>query len=61
MGHRMQHCDFCGEELGMFDKWPGDYESCGKSECAREVRNMCAADRDDARMAAEDDDYQRYR
>jgi hypothetical protein len=45
---KMQHCFYCGEELGVYDNFGERYETCGKSECNREARNCEAAERDEA-------------
>lgn len=37
---RMQHCDWCGAEVGVGVKFPGDFDHCGQKECEREVRAM---------------------
>lgn len=60
-GKKMQHCFYCGEEIGVFEAWPGDYEYCDKLECAREARYQQRADDADARERAEEDHYDRYR
>jgi hypothetical protein len=36
---KMQHCFYCGEELGEYDNLGERYETCGKQECNREARN----------------------
>ncbi len=36
---RMQRCEWCGEELGVYDDW-GEVQSCEKKECNREIRAM---------------------
>jgi len=58
---RMQHCCWCGEELGVYASYPGDIEACGKAECQREARAESRARDDEARYAAEQDNYERYR
>lgn len=57
---REKHCDWCGEPLGYEDAYR-EPDSCGKAECVRQVRDMIRQERDDARFAAEQDDYERYR
>jgi hypothetical protein len=57
----MQHCFYCGEELGVYEKLARDYDTCGARECEREARDAYAADDDNARYEAERDGYERYR
>lgn len=45
---KMQHCHYCGEELGVFDAYYGDIQSCGKRECERSARDIQAQERDEA-------------
>lgn len=45
---KMQHCDYCGEEIGVFAKYPGDILSCGQIECNRAARDDEQARRDEA-------------
>ena len=54
---RMQHCFWCGAELGVFELYHRDIETCGARECEREARYQRQAEAEDARHAAEDDDY----
>lgn len=61
MAKRMQHCFYCGEEQGIFEAWHGDVITCGKLECEREAREVYRARDEEARYAAEQDDYDRYR
>lgn len=56
----MQYCDYCGEELGVYERYPGEPESCGKPECNREIQAMQRAEREERQMRAEMDDYGRY-
>jgi hypothetical protein len=37
---KMQHCAWCGEELGIYNNFDNEPESCGKPECNREVYAM---------------------
>ena len=60
MAKRMQHCDWCGEELGIYDAF-GKIESCGKPECDREQRNAYREREAEVRERAERDDYNYYR
>lgn len=58
---RMQHCFYCGEELGVYRHFPEDIESCGKSECQREMNKAYREREAEVREAAENDNYDRYR
>lgn len=42
MKEQMQYCDWCGEELGVYKKYYGDVDTCGKLECQREMRYIIA-------------------
>jgi hypothetical protein len=55
-----QHCFNCGEFLGYWKIIPGDLEICGKSECQREARYAYFSEREERKINAEEDDYQRY-
>jgi hypothetical protein len=57
---RVQHCFNCGEELGVFESWPGDLPTCGKCECDREARDCYAAQQEEVEDRARDDGYSRY-
>ena len=57
---REKHCDWCGKGLGYEARYH-EFDHCGDRECARQVANMERAERDEARYAAEQDDYERYR
>lgn len=46
--NKMQHCFYCGEELGIYDADYRDLQTCGKSECEREARSEEQAARSDA-------------
>jgi hypothetical protein len=54
-------CAWCGKYIGEGRNDPREPESCGEKECASEVRDMYRQMESDARMAAEEDDYGRYR
>lgn len=60
MAKRMQHCCWCGEDLGVYDAF-GEIESCGKLECNREQRNAYHEREAEVRERAERDDYNFYR
>ena len=58
---KMQHCFNCGEELGEYDRWPGDEpECCGKRECMRELRWQMEAEIAGRADLAAADEYSRY-
>ena len=61
MANKMQHCFYCGKELGVYDKHPADLDTCGSKECEREARYQQQSERDEAAYEAEKDDYMRYR
>jgi hypothetical protein len=58
---RMQHCFYCGENLGVFEVEYDELPTCGKQECEREARYEYQARDADARERAEEDGYDRYR
>jgi hypothetical protein len=45
---KMQHCCYCGAELGIYEKYHGDLDTCGARECEREMHSMLQAERDEA-------------
>ena len=45
---KMQHCDFCGAELGVYVKYHGDIDTCGAPECERYARDSEREERDEA-------------
>ncbi|MDO9527628.1 MAG: hypothetical protein Q7J27_00540 [Syntrophales bacterium] len=60
MAKRMQHCHWCGEELGIYDAF-GEIESCGKPECDRSQREAYREREEYIREQAERDNYDQYR
>jgi hypothetical protein len=58
---KMQHCFWCGAELGVYVGYYRDIEVCGKPECVREARAAERQEREEAQFSAEQDDYGRYR
>jgi hypothetical protein len=60
MVKRMQFCFYCGEELGVYNSWPGDIESCGAKDCERELKYQLQAEREERMYEAERDDFNRY-
>ena len=61
MNKKRIHCFNCGEDLGEGVYWPGDMESCGNAECSRAVQDAYRERDAEAREAAEQDNYERYR
>ena len=60
MAYRMQHCFWCGDELGEYDNY-GETEACGKKECQRELRYELQAEDAERRDRAKQDGFERYR
>jgi ssDNA-binding Zn-finger/Zn-ribbon topoisomerase 1 len=61
MKKQMQHCFNCGKELGVYESYYGDFETCGERECEREARNAQQEQDDMAQDAARQNNYERYR
>jgi len=61
MAKRMQYCDWCGKELGIYDAAPGEIESCGELECNRNQRDAYRKRKTAEREQAEEDQYDCYR
>ncbi len=61
MTTRMQYCDYCGEELGVYEGFSREPKSCGKRECERYLRDTIAEEEDRVRNRADQDHYDRYR
>lgn len=45
---KMQHCAYCGSEIGVYVKYYNDPDTCGATECERYVREEAQAARDEA-------------
>lgn len=45
---KRSHCYNCGEDLGPWDRFSDQYDTCGKRECNRAVADDMAAARDEA-------------
>lgn len=45
---KMQHCFYCGEELGVYEPFGNYLDTCGSPECEREARAAEAAEREEA-------------
>ena len=60
MMKKMQYCVNCGEELGVYYLGHREWESCGKLECNRALRDGMEASEAERREEAERDGYSRY-
>jgi hypothetical protein len=47
MPPKMRHCFYCGEEIGV-SSYHEPFDTCGKSECDREARDIRRAERAEA-------------
>ena len=45
---KMQYCDYCGKELGVYVRYGRDIDTCGARECERFARDQDAMERDEA-------------
>ena len=45
---KMQHCAYCGEEMGVYVMPHGAHDICGAQECERYAREADAAEREEA-------------
>lgn len=45
---KMQHCFYCGEELGVYDAFGNRLETCGARECNRALQDAEAEEREQA-------------
>lgn len=45
---KMQHCDFCGTELGVYFKQYGEIDTCSARECVNYARDQYIQERDEA-------------
>jgi len=45
---KMQYCEYCGDELGVYVKFGRDIDTCGKRECERYARDVQVQERDEA-------------
>jgi len=60
MAKRMQYCDWCGKELGIYDA-AREVESCGELECYMKQRDSYRERKAAVREQAEEDQYDYYR
>ena len=61
MAKRMQHCFYCGEELGIYSKFDDDLDTCGETECNRAEKAAYGEREAFVRERAEEDHYDCYR
>lgn len=47
---KVHYCDNCGEQIGTYEAWPGEPQSCGKHECDKELRLQQESDADERRF-----------
>ena len=52
---RRHHCFNCGEDLGPWDRFSDNMDTCGAPECDREARNAYQQERDEAHEALDRD------
>lgn len=45
---RRHHCFNCGEDIGAWDRFCEQLDTCGKPECNREARDAYAQEREEA-------------
>lgn len=57
---QMQHCFNCGAELGVYKQLPGDFDTCGRADCAREQRAIFRQQREEAHEALAENATLRY-
>lgn len=43
-----QHCDFCGDDLGVYVRYGREPQTCGKPECELWARDEMQGERDEA-------------
>ena len=42
------HCYYCGEDIGPKDRFSDRFDTCGRQECERDVRDQMQAEREAA-------------
>ena len=57
---KMQHCFNCGAELGVYEKYYGDLDTCGERECEQAAREAWQGAEEDRAERAREDRYERY-
>jgi predicted RNA-binding Zn-ribbon protein involved in translation (DUF1610 family) len=62
MKAKMQHCFWCGAELGVYEHHAqlDGPEACGERECQRELMAELRDQEEARRMRAEEDHFERY-
>ena len=45
---KRHYCAYCGEDMGMWDRFCDRNDTCGKPECERWARDNAAAERAEA-------------
>jgi len=53
---KMQYCSWCGEELGIYVQPYPYQDTCGRSECNREMAASMRAEAEDRAQKAYDDE-----
>lgn len=48
MSEKRAHCYNCGDDIGAWDRFSDRYDTCGRPECEREMRDALAAERAEA-------------
>ncbi len=48
MTGRRHHCFNCGEDIGPWDRFCDQIDTCGRPECNREMQNTYAIEREEA-------------
>jgi len=61
MSNKEQFCFYCGESLGVYYASSRDLDTCGAKECEKQARYSQECEREEMRVDAEMDDYERYR
>ena len=41
-------CYYCGEDIGLWDRFSDRLDTCGAQECEREARDQMQAEREEA-------------
>ena len=52
---QMQHCAYCGEEMGVYAMPYDAHDTCGAPECERYAREADAAERSEAHERLDDE------
>lgn len=57
---RMQHCFNCGEELGIYEAYYGDLQTCESRECNDAARDQERFEQQERQERAIEDNFERY-